>query len=61
MLYGAVLGVVAWIAVAGILVWVPRFLEVIEPTMPVRPVIVLLVVFCVLAWLQSIVVSWQRR
>ncbi len=41
--FGVVIGLVAWISLVGMIVWVPRFLEVIEPTMPVQPVVVVLV------------------
>ncbi len=58
---GVVIGLVAWISLAGVVVWVPRFLEVIEPTMPVMPVIVLLSLVFIVAWLQSVIASWQRR
>jgi tetratricopeptide (TPR) repeat protein len=61
VIYGVVIGVVAWVCVVGATVWVPRFLEVIEPTMPVRPVTSLLVAVFLAAWIQSVIVSWQRR
>lgn len=58
---GLVVGLVAWTAAAGLAVWVPRFLSVIEPTMPLQPVMVGLGVVLAAAWLQSVVASWQRR
>ena len=61
VILGTVMSLAAWISLVGVTVWVPRFLEVIEPTMPVRPVSVVLVVICVVAWLGSVIASWQRR
>ena len=58
---GVGIALIAWVALAGVTVWVPRFLEVIEPTMPVRPVAVVLVLILLAAWMQSIIASWQRR
>jgi hypothetical protein len=58
---GFVLGLVAWISLVGVVVWVPRFLEVIEPTMPVQPVVVVLSVIFLAAWMRSVIASWQRR
>jgi hypothetical protein len=58
---GVVLGLVAWISLVGVVVWVPRFLEVIEPTMPVQPVVAALSVVFLAVWLRSVFVSWQRR
>ncbi len=58
---GVVLGLVAWLSLVGVVVWVPRFLEVIEPTMPVQPVVAALSVVFLAAWLRSVFVSWQRR
>lgn len=58
---GAVIGLVAWCSLVGAMVWVPRFLEVIEPTMPTQPVTVVFAVVFILAWILSIVSSWQRR
>ncbi len=58
---GVGIALVAWVALAGVIVWVPRFLEVIEPTMPVRPVAVVLVLIFLAAWMRSIIASWQRR
>lgn len=59
--FGVVIGLMAWIALAGVTVWVPRFLETIEPAMPVRPVIGFLLIVFLISWLSSVVVSWQRR
>ncbi len=61
VIYGVIIGLVAWLSLAGVIVWIPRFLEVIEPTMPPRPVTVVLVVILLAAWMQSIIASWQRR
>ena len=61
MVSGIVIGLAAWIAVAGIGVWVPRFLAVIEPSMPVQPVVVLLGCILAVAWLLSVASAWQRR
>lgn len=58
---GVAIGIVAWVSLVGVTVWVPRFLEVIEPTMPVRPVSAALVLIFVAAWLGSVIASWQRR
>jgi hypothetical protein len=58
---GIILGLVAWTSLMGLVVWVPRFLEVVEPTMPVVPVLAVLGTIFAAAWLTSIVVSWQRR
>jgi len=58
---GVILGLVAWISLVGVVVWVPRFLEVIEPTMPVQPVVVVLSVVFLAAWVRSVFASWQRR
>jgi len=58
---GVVVGVVAWVCLVGVMVWVPRFLGVIEPTMPVRPVTTVLVVVLLAAWIQSVIACWQRR
>jgi len=58
---GVAIGIVAWVSLVGVTVWVPRFLEVIEPTMPVRPVSSALVLIFVAAWLGSVIASWQRR
>ena len=61
VVFGVVLGTVAWMALVGITVWVPRFVEVIEPTMPVRPILIALGIVFTAAWVQSVVASWQRR
>ncbi len=58
---GVVLGLLAWISFVGMVVWVPRFLEVIEPTMPVQPVVVVLAVVFLAVWIRSVFASWQRR
>jgi tetratricopeptide (TPR) repeat protein len=59
--FGVILGLVAWTSLIGVVVWVPRFLEVIEPTMPVQPVVVILAIVFFAAWLRSVIGSWQRR
>jgi len=61
VVFGVALGLVAWVAVAGMTIWVPRFLEVIEPTAPTEPILVVLGLVLLVAWLQSVVASWQRR
>lgn len=58
---GIGLGLVAWIALVGLTVWVPRFLAVIEPTMPTQPIVVLLGLALVGVWLQGLILSWSRR
>jgi tetratricopeptide (TPR) repeat protein len=58
---GVVTGLFLWVLLAGILVWVPRFLAVIEPTMEVLPVSSFLVLCLVVIWIRSIQVSWPRR
>lgn len=58
---GIVIGLAAWIGVVGITVWVPRFLEVIEPSMPVQPVVIVLGCVLAVAWLLSVVSAWQGR
>jgi len=58
---GVAIGLAAWIALVGMTIWVPRFLEVIEPTIPTEPIVVVLGVVFLAAWLQSVVASWQRR
>ena len=59
--FGVVLGLIAWITLVGVVIWVPRFLEVIEPTMPVQPVTVVLALIFLAVWLHSFIASWQRR
>jgi tetratricopeptide (TPR) repeat protein len=59
--FGVVLGLVAWISLIGVVVWVPRFLEMIEPTMPVQPVIAVLSIVFFATWMRSVIASWQRR
>jgi len=59
--FGVILGLVAWVSIIGMTIWVPRFLEVIEPTIPTKPILVILGLVFVAAWLQSVVASWQRR
>jgi len=61
VLVGVVVGLAAWTALIGILVWVPSFMAVIEPVMPVRPVVVALAAVLLAAWTASIVSSWRRR
>ncbi|MEE4271396.1 MAG: hypothetical protein V2I67_06970 [Thermoanaerobaculales bacterium] len=61
VLLGVTVGLVAWTALVGVLVWVPRFLEVIEPAMPVRPVVGVLAAVFVAAWAQSVASSWRGR
>lgn len=61
VLLGVAVGLLGWIALAGLFVWVPKFLEVIEPTMPVQPVVGVLAVVFLAAWAQSIFSSWRRR
>jgi hypothetical protein len=61
VILGTILGLAGWISIVGLTIWVPRFLSVIEPTIPVVPVLVLLGVVLILAWLQSVIASWQRR
>jgi tetratricopeptide (TPR) repeat protein len=58
---GVALGILAWIALAGLTVWVPRFLSVIEPAMPTRPIVAVLGLALVGAWLQGVMLSWSRR
>lgn len=59
--FGVSLGLVAWVSLVGVFVWVPRFLEVIEPAMPVQPVIAVLSVVFLAAWIRGVIASWQRR
>lgn len=59
--FGVALGLVAWVSLVGVFVWVPRFLEVIEPAMPVQPVIAVLSVVFLAAWIRGVIASWQRR
>lgn len=61
VVFGVIIGLLAWISLVGVTVWVPRFLEVIEPTMPVQPVRVVLVLIILATWLRSVIGSWQRR
>jgi len=58
---GITLGLIAWLSVIGATVWVPRFLEVIEPTMPVQPAFVILGLGFLGALSVSVTASWQRR
>ena len=58
---GVLLGVAAWFGLAGVVIWVPRFLSVIEPKLPVLPVTVALVLMILGAWLRGVFESWQRR
>ncbi|MGD8441417.1 MAG: hypothetical protein PVG53_12850, partial [Holophagae bacterium] len=57
---GLVLAVVAWVGIAGLVVWVPRFLTSIEPTLQVQPVIWLLSLVVLGCWAWSIAGSWRR-
>lgn len=61
VVFGVVVGIVAWMALVGITVWVPRFLQVIEPTIPVQPILIVLGIVFIAAWMQSVIASWQRR
>jgi len=58
---GVVIGLFSWCSLVGATIWVPRFLEVIEPTMPTVPVTVVFVVVFIAFWLLSVASSWQRR
>ena len=58
---GVIVGLVTWLAVVGIFVWVPRFLQVVDPTMPVQPVVAVLALALAVAWLESVISSWKRR
>lgn len=58
---GVVLALVFWFGLAGALVWAPRFLSAIEPTMALPPVTIALVLLSVAAWLGSVAASWRRR
>jgi tetratricopeptide (TPR) repeat protein len=60
VLIGVITSAVAWVCLIGVTIWVPRFLEEIEPTMPVRPVTITMLILLALAWLQSVIGSWQR-
>jgi len=58
---GLFIGVVAWAAVSGALIWAPTTLPAVDPLMAILPVQVAFgVVFAVL-WLRSVVVAWHRR
>jgi tetratricopeptide (TPR) repeat protein len=59
--FGALVGCVAWLLLVGIVVWVPRFLSVIEPSLQVLPITILLGVLLAVVWMRSAILSWQRR
>jgi hypothetical protein len=57
---GLVLAVVAWLGVVGLVVWVPRFLTTIEPTLQAQPVVVVLSAMVLACWVWSVAGSWRR-
>jgi tetratricopeptide (TPR) repeat protein len=60
VMLGIAVGVVAWTSLIGLVVWVPRFLRTIEPTIAVQPVVTVLAMVFVVCWLLSILGSWRR-
>jgi hypothetical protein len=59
--FGLFLGVAAWLLLLGVVVWVPRFLAVVEPTVATMPIAVALWMSALVIWLISISASWERR
>ncbi len=57
---GLAVGLASWTALVGLVVWTPRFLETIEPTVPTQPVIAVLAVVLAASWLRSVLGSWRR-
>jgi hypothetical protein len=57
---GVVVGLIAWTALIGFAVWVPRLLQTIEPTVPVEPALTALAVVFAACWLLSVSSAWRR-
>jgi tetratricopeptide (TPR) repeat protein len=58
---GLVTGTLAWICLAGTLVWAPRVLPSVDPFMAVAPLQVGLTAVFLVLWVRSVVGAWQGR
>jgi hypothetical protein len=58
---GLVTGTLAWICLAGTLVWAPRVLPSVDPFMAVAPLQVGLAAVFLVLWVRSVVGAWQGR